>query len=60
MSIVLSALRVNSMQNLWEEDVPGVPLAGRDPKTLKVVELQRWLQCRGMSTKGKKVDLLLR
>ena len=48
------------MQNVCEEDVPGVPLAGRDPKTFKVVELQHWLQCRGMSTKGKKVDLLLR
>ena len=60
MSVVSSALRVNSMRNLREEDVPGASLAGRDPKTLKVVELQHWLQCRGASTKGKKADLLLR
>ena len=60
MSVVSSALCVNSMQNLCEENVLGASLAGRDPKMLKVVELQHWLQCRGMSTKGKKVDLLLR
>ena len=40
MSVVSSAWRVNSMQNLREEDVPGTSLAGRDPKMLKVVELQ--------------------
>ena len=59
MSFVSSALHVNSIQNLHEEDVPGASLAGRNPKTLKVVELQHWLQCRGTSTKGKKADLLL-
>ena len=60
MAVVSSALRANSTQNLCEEDVPGASLADRDPKTLKVVELQRWLQCRGASTKGKKADLVLR
>ena len=40
MSVVSSAWHVNSMQNLREEDVPGTSLAGRDPKMLKVVELQ--------------------
>ena len=59
MSFMSSALHVNSIQNLREEDVPGASLAGRNPKTLKVVELQHWLQCRGTSTKGKKADLLL-
>ena len=56
---MLSALRVDSMQNLCEENVPGASLAGIDPKMLKIVELQRWLQCRGASTKGKKADLVL-
>ena len=60
MAVVSSALCADSTQNLREEDVPGASLAGRDPKTLKVVELQRWLQCRGVSTKGKKADLVLR
>ena len=60
MAVVLSALRADSTQNLRKEDVPSASLAGRDPKTLKVVELQRWLQCRGASTKGKKADLVLR
>ena len=60
MAVVSSALRADSTQNLREEDVRGASLAGRDPKTLKVVELQRWLQCRGTSTKGKKTDLVLR
>ena len=55
MSVVSSALHVNSMQNLHEEDVPGAFLAGRDPKMLKVVELQHWLQCRGASTKRKRL-----
>ena len=60
MSVVSSASRCDSMQNLREEDIPGASQAGRDPKTLKVVELQRWLQCRSASTKGKKADLVLR
>ena len=42
------------MITLWEEDVPSASLTGRDPKPLKVVELHRWLQCRGASTNGKK------
>ena len=57
MAVVSSALRADSTQNLREEDAPGASLAGRDPKTLKVVELQRWLQCRGASSrllKGKR------
>ena len=60
MSVVPSTSCADSTQNLREEYVPGASLAGRDPKTLKVVELQRWLQCRGASTKGKKADLVLR
>ena len=55
-----SCSKVSLINNLHEEDIPGASLTGRDPKTLKVVELQRWLQCRGASTKGKKSELVLR
>lgn len=59
MAVSLSGSRTDSTQKL-REDVPGASLAGRNPQTLKVAELQRWLQCRGASTKGKKADLVLR
>ena len=55
-----SATSGSLITNLHEEDVPGASLIGRDPKTLKVIELQRWLQCRGASIKGKKAELVLR
>ena len=51
---MLSVMCADSKQTLREE-VPGASLAGRDPITLKVVELQRWLQCRDASTKRKKL-----
>lgn len=40
---------------LCEKDVPGAALAGRNPSDLKVVELKRWLMCRGASVRGKKL-----
>ena len=46
--------------SIHEEDAPGISLAGRDPKMLKVVELQQWLQSKGASTKSKKANLVLR
>ena len=52
-------MKVCLTTNLHEEDVPGAALAGRDPKTLKVVELKWWLQCRNASTKGKKAKLVV-
>jgi hypothetical protein len=45
---------------LTEVDVPGASLCGKNPSDLKVVELKRWLECRGASTKGKKTDLVTR
>ena len=47
------------VKHLCEEDVPGASLTGRDPGTLKIPELKRWLQCRGASIRGKKADLVL-
>ena len=43
-----------------KENVPGASLGGRDPGSLKVPELKRWLDCRNASTRGKKADLVLR
>jgi len=45
---------------LDEKDIPGAALGGRDPNSLKIPELKRWLTCRNASTKGKKADLVLR
>lgn len=45
---------------LNENNIPGASLCGRDPRSLKIPELKRWLLCRNASTKGKKADLVLR
>jgi hypothetical protein len=45
---------------LKESDIPGASLGGRDPVTLKIPQLKRWLQCRKASTKGNKSDLVAR
>ncbi len=41
-------------------DIPGASLNGRDPATLKILELKRWLDCRGASVRGKKADVVMR
>ena len=46
--------------HLGEKDIPGASLCGRDPSELHVVELKRWLKCRGANTVGKKADLVKR
>ena len=38
----------------------GASLCGRDPSTLTIPQLKRWLQCRQASLKGKKPDLVAR
>uniref|UniRef100_A0A1X7UP24 Uncharacterized protein n=1 Tax=Amphimedon queenslandica TaxID=400682 RepID=A0A1X7UP24_AMPQE len=43
---------------LQEKDIPGASLNGRDPNSLKVPELKRWLICRWASTKVNKPDLI--
>ena len=45
---------------LRENVIPGASLGDRDPNSLKIPELKRWLICRNASTKGKKADLVLR
>ena len=45
---------------LREEDIPGALLNGREPSQLHVVELKRWLKCRGATTSGRKQDLVKR
>ncbi len=45
---------------LKEENIPGASLKGRDPSQLHVVELKRWLKCRGAIVSGKKQDLVKR
>ena len=45
---------------LSEKDIPGAALNGRNPETLTIPELKRWLQCRNASVKGKKADLVAR
>jgi len=45
---------------LGQKDIPGTASGGRDPNSLKIPELKRWLTCRNASTKGKKADLVLR
>jgi hypothetical protein len=41
-------------------EIPGSELHGRDPATLKIPALKRWLECRGASTKGNKKNLVER
>ena len=43
-----------------EDDIPGASLNGRDPSELHVVELKRWLKCRGANQSGRKADLVKR
>ena len=43
-----------------ENDIPGASLSGRDPSTLTVPALKRWLLCRPAPTKGKKAELVER
>ena len=45
---------------LNEKDVPGAALYGRDPSTLTIPQLKRWLECRKAPTKGEKADLVAR
>ena len=50
----------NSGRVLREEDIPGASLGGRNPTTLTIPALKRWLQCRAAPTKGKKMELVER
>jgi len=45
---------------LTEDDILGASLKGKHPKELTVVELKRWLTCRGAPVGGKKPELINR
>ena len=45
---------------LTEGDVPGASLNGKNPGELNVVQLRRWLACRGAPITGKKPELIER
>ena len=40
---------------LTENDVPGSSLNGKQPHELNVIQLKRWLACRGRSSDKKKI-----
>ena len=43
---------------LTENDVPGSSLNGKQPHELNVLQLKRWLACRGAPVTGKKPELI--
>ena len=45
---------------ITESDIPGASLNGKDPCELNVLQLRRWLACRGAPTAGKKHKLIER
>lgn len=45
---------------LSEADIPGASLNNKDPSELNVVQLKRWLSCRGAPLTGKKPELIAR
>ena len=45
---------------LTENDVPGSALNDKQPHELNVLQLKRWLACRGAPVTGKKPDLIER
>lgn len=46
----------NDMPLLTEKDIPGASLHGKDPSELNVIQLKRWLICRGAPVTGKKPE----
>ena len=45
---------------LSKEDIPGASLNGKNLGELNVLQLRRWLACRGAPTGGKKPELIER
>ena len=45
---------------LTEADIPGSSLNGKEPSELNVVQLKKWLACRGAPVTGKKPQLVER
>ena len=56
-------MAVNTVQpliTLCESDVPGAKFVHETICNHSVIELKRWLECRGLPVSGKKQDLVLR
>ena len=51
---------VDNVIVLTENDVPGSSLNGKQPHELNVLQLKRWLACRGAPVTGKKPELIER
>ena len=45
---------------ITESNIPGTSLNGKDPCELNVLQLRRWLACRGAPTAGRKPELIER
>lgn len=45
---------------LNENDIPGASLNRKNPSELNIVQLKRWLVCRGAPVNGKKPELIQR
>ena len=48
----------HELLTLTELDIPGASLHGKEPSQLNVIQLKRWLACRGAPVKGNKPELL--
>ena len=46
--------------SLTEEDIPSASLRGRGPDDVSLVDLRRWLVCRGAHKGGMKPELINR
>ena len=45
---------------LREKDVPGSSLGDKSVEEATIIQLQRWLECRGLKTSGPKPELIKR
>jgi len=50
----------DSMLGLTKRDIPGASLNSKNPTELSVIQLKRWLICRGAPVGGKKPELIQR
>ena len=55
-----STTSVKSSDILTESDIPGAVLPQKIIELCSVVQLKRWLTCRGACTTGRKVELVSR
>ena len=58
--ILMNSDKSSELNEPNESDTSGASLGGRDPSSLKIPMLKRWLVCRNAYIKGNKADLVLR